>query len=235
MRFRAVAARAALSGKPIVAFKVGRSDPGVRSPVSHTGALAGADRIYDAFFKQTGVIRAETFSDLLDIPAQLAQKRKLCGRRIAIVTSTGGAATLIADSAGMAGFETPDPDPSTAQWLHALDISDAILERNPIDVTLAGLRPGILETVIEGLLESPSYDAVVVVVGSSALGQPDLVARPLIQALEKTAKPLLAYVSPDAPHIIRHLNARGVPRRRVAPPRSARCCVSLPPRTHLQT
>jgi acyl-CoA synthetase (NDP forming) len=211
VRFRAVAARAARIGKPIVAFKVGRSESGVRSAVSHTGALAGADRIYDAFFKQTGVVRAETFSDLLDIPAQLAQKRKLHGHRIAIVTSTGGAATLVADSAGMAGFDTPDPDAPTAQRLLSLDIRDAVLDRNPIDVTLAGLRPDILKTVIETLFESQSYDAVVVVVGSSALGQPDLVARPLIEALEKTDKPLLAYVSPDAPHIVRHLNAHGVP------------------------
>jgi acyl-CoA synthetase (NDP forming) len=51
----------------------------------------------------------------------------------------------------------------------------------------------------------------VVIVGASALGQPDLVARPLIASLQKTDKPLLAYVSPDAPHIVSHLNRQGVP------------------------
>ena len=80
-RFRAAAAQAAAIGKPIVAFKVGRSEVGVRSAVSHTGALAGVDAIYDALFRQVGVTRAATFADLLDIPAALAQRRRLRGRR----------------------------------------------------------------------------------------------------------------------------------------------------------
>ena len=128
------------------------------------------------------------------------------GRRVAIVTSTGGAATLVADSAGAAGFDTPAPDAATARNCSALDIRDAVLDRNPIDVTLAGLRPDLLRTVIDTLLASPTYDAVIVIVGSSGIGQPDLVARPVIEALAKSDKPLLVYVSPDAPQIVRHLN-----------------------------
>src|SRR5262245_19768721 len=210
-RVGAAAVRAARVGKPIVAFKVGRSAPGARAAVSHTGALAGADRVYDAFFQQLGVIRATTFGDLLDIPVALAQQRALRGRRLAIVTSTGGAATLVADSAGVAGFDTPAPDDATAGKLRALDIRDAVLDRNPIDVTLAGLRPDLLRTVIDVLLASPSYDAVIVIVGASGIGQPELVARPVIDALRKTDKPLLVYVSPEAPQIVNHLNRSGVP------------------------
>lgn len=210
-RFRAMAEKARRIGKPIVAFKVGRSESGVRSAVSHTGALAGADRVYDALFKQVGVIRAPSFADLLDIPAALAPRRKLRGRRIAVVTSTGGAATLVADSAGMAGFDTPPPDERTAARLRGLDIRDAVLDRNPIDVTLAGLRPDLFASVIDTILESPSYDGVVVIVGSSGLGQPDLVARPVIEALAHSDKPLLVYVSPEAPNIVNHLNRHGAP------------------------
>src|SRR5256885_16503971 len=58
-----------------------------------TGAMAGADRMYDALFRQVGVIRAQSFADLLDVPAALATGRRLRGRRIAILTSTGGAGT----------------------------------------------------------------------------------------------------------------------------------------------
>jgi acyl-CoA synthetase (NDP forming) len=210
-RFRAAAAKAAAANKPIVVFKVGRSESGVRSAVSHTGALAGADRVYDALFKQTGVIRAAMFADLLDIPAALAGKKKLAGGRIAIVTSTGGAATLVADSCGLAGLETPPPDRLTADRLVALDIRDASLDRNPIDVTLAGLRPDLLRNVIEILLDSASYDAVIVIVGSSGIGRPDLVADPVIDAQARSDKPILVYVSPDAPNIVKHLNRRGVP------------------------
>ena len=70
---------------------LGRSEAGAKAAVSHTGALAGADRMYDALFKQVGVIRAQSFSELLDIPAALATGRKLHGKRVAILTSTGGA------------------------------------------------------------------------------------------------------------------------------------------------
>ena len=102
-RFRAAAAQAAAIGKPIVAFKVGRSEVGVRSAVSHTGALAGVDAIYDALFRQA---RRDPGDDLCG-PARYSGGARtaaaLRGRRVAIVTSTGGAATLVADSAGARG------------------------------------------------------------------------------------------------------------------------------------
>jgi acyl-CoA synthetase (NDP forming) len=210
-RFREVAARAASLGKPIVVFKVGRSESGARSAVSHTGALAGADAIYEALFQQVGIIRAETFAELLDIPVALATKRVLKGQRVAVVTSTGGAGSLVADSCGMAGFDTPAPDEATAERLRALDLRDAALDRNPIDVTLAGLRPDLFRNIINILFESPSYDAVIVIVGSSGVGQPDLVARPVLDSLSGSDKPLLVYVSPEAPGIVSHLNRQGVP------------------------
>ena len=94
-KFRAAALKAARAGKPVVAFKIGRSEAGAQAAVSHTGAMAGADRMYDALFRQTGVIRAQTFGDLLDIPVALATGRKLRGNRVAILTSTGGAGTLV--------------------------------------------------------------------------------------------------------------------------------------------
>lgn len=211
-RFRAAAQRAAAAGKPVVVFKIGRSESGARSAVSHTGALAGSDRMYDALFQQTGVIRATTFADLLDIPNALASRRKLAGKRVAILTSTGGAGTLVADSLGVAGFETPAPDESTAASLRALQTGDhAVLDRNPIDVTLAGLQPDLLRGAIRTLLDSPCYDAVAVIVGSSGLAMPDLMASAIRDSLPGTDKPVVAYVSPHAPGITRLLNREGVP------------------------
>lgn len=210
-RFRDVALRAAAAGKSLVVFKVGRSESGARSAVSHTGALAGADRVYDALFRQVGAIRADSFADLLDLPMALAGRRRLGGSRVAIVTSTGGAATLIADACGLAGLDVPPPDQATAQRLVALNIRDAVLDRNPIDVTLAGVRPELFRQVIAALEASPTYDSVVMIVGSSGLAQPDIVAGPVIEALPRLTKPLLVYVSPDAPNIIKHLNRHGVP------------------------
>ena len=211
-RFRTAALRAASAGKPIVAFKIGRSEAGAKAAVSHTGALAGADRMYDALFRQVGVIRAERFDDLLDIPAALAAGRKLKGKRVAILTSTGGAGTLVSDELGMAGFDTPVPDETTAQALRSLQTGDqAALDRNPIDVTLAGLKPDLLRGAISALLRSPTYDALVVIVGSSALAMPELMANAIQSCLPESDKPIIAYVSPHAPHIAALLTHRGVP------------------------
>jgi acyl-CoA synthetase (NDP forming) len=211
-KFRAAALRAARAGKPIVAFKIGRSEAGALAAVSHTGALAGADRMYDALFRQTSVIRAQTFSDLLDIPAALATGRVLRDKRVAILTSTGGAGTLVSDSLGVAGFETPAPDAETAAALRALQTGDhAALDRNPIDVTLAGLQPELLRGAIKAVLASPSYDALVVIVGSSSLAMPELMAGAIQDCLPLSDKPVLAYVSPHAPEVGALLTRRGVP------------------------
>ncbi|MVT51122.1 CoA-binding protein [Bradyrhizobium yuanmingense] len=211
-RFREAVLKARGAGKPIVAFKIGRSEAGAKAAISHTGALAGSDRMYDALFRQLGVIRAKTFEDLLDIPAALAAGRKLSGRRVAILTSTGGAGTIVSDSLGVAGFATPAPDADTAAQLRALQSgSHAMLDRNPIDVTLAGLQPDLLRAAIRILLASPSYDALVVIAGSSAVGSPALMADAIHDCLPLSDKPVIAYVSPHAPDAVSVLTQRGVP------------------------
>lgn len=211
-KFRAAALKAARAGKPVVAFKIGRSEAGAAAAVSHTGAMAGADRMYDALFRQTGVIRAQSFSDLLDIPVALASGRKLRGKRVAILTSTGGAGTLVSDDLGLHGFDTPAPDAATAEALRALQTgSEAVLDRNPIDVTLAGLRPDLLRGAITALLASPNYDALTIIVGSSSLAQPELMAGAIQDCLPLTDKPVLAYISPHAPDVGALLTQRGVP------------------------
>lgn len=211
-KFRAACLKAARLGKTVVAFKVGRSEAGAQAAVSHTGAMAGADTMYDALFRQVGVIRAQTFSDLLDIPAALATRRRLRGKRIAVLTSTGGAGTLVSDDLGAAGFETPAPDEATAATLRALHSGgEAVLDRNPIDVTLAGLRPDLLRGAINALLASPSYDALVVIVGSSSLAMPELLVGAVQECLPNSDKPIMAYVSPHAPHIGALLTRSGVP------------------------
>ena len=211
-RFRDAVLKARRAGKPIVAFKIGRSEAGARAAVSHTGALAGSDRMYDALFRQLGVIRARTFEDLLDIPAALSAGRKLSGRRVAILTSTGGAGTIVSDSLGVAGFATPAPDAETAAQLRSLQSgSHANLDRNPIDVTLAGLQPDLLRAAIRILLASACYDALVVIAGSSAVGSPALMADAIHDCLPLSDKPVIAYVSPYAPEVVSVLTRRGVP------------------------
>lgn len=211
-RFRAAALKAARAGKPIVAFKIGRSESGARAAASHTGAMAGADAMYDALFEQVGVLRVRTFGELLDVPAALATGRRLRGRRVAILTSTGGAGTLVSDEIGLAGFEAPPPDPETGEQLRALMEGDhAVLDRNPIDVTLAGLRADVLRSACDILLRSASYDALAVIVGSSGVSQPALMADAIGAVLPQSEKPVIAFVAPHAPDAAALLTLRGVP------------------------
>ncbi|XUM21555.1 acetate--CoA ligase family protein [Bradyrhizobium oligotrophicum S58] len=211
-KFRRAARRAREAGKTIVALKIGRSAAGARAAASHTGAMAGTDRTYDAFFRDLGIVRAQTFGDLVDIPAALATQPALMGRRVAILTSTGGAGTLIVDSFGLNGLEAPDPDARTAAQLAALmPDGPSSLGTNPIDVTLAGLQPAILKGCIETLLDSPAYDALVVIVGATSVRNPDLISNAIREAKSVRSKPLLAYVSPHAPEAVSRLTTQGVP------------------------
>jgi acetate---CoA ligase (ADP-forming) len=210
--FRRAALKARRAGKSIVALKVGRSAAGARAAASHTGAMAGSDRTYDAFFRDLGIIRAQTFGDLIDIPAALATQPMLKGRRIAILTSTGGAGTLLADSFGLSGFDAPVPDKATVEKLTAvMPGGHGALDTNPIDLTLAGLQPDVLKGCIRALLDSPSYDALTVIVGSSGVANPELVSNAIRDAAPQASKPVLAYVSPHAPEAAARLTRNGTP------------------------
>jgi acetate---CoA ligase (ADP-forming) len=210
--FRRAAIDAAKAGKKLVIYKVGRSEAGARSATSHTGALAGEDRVFDALFRQVGAIRVDRYSDMIDIPAGLAQAPSLGGKRIAILTHTGGAAGLVADVCGMAGFDTPPPGPATTERLAALLQDDGFApDCNPVDLTLAGLDTEVTYGAIMALAESGDYDAVIPVVGSSSVGRPHLVADPVIRAKETVKIPVIVYTSPSAPGIVKRLNAAGIP------------------------
>ena len=210
--FRRAAEKARAAGKSIVALKIGRSAAGALAAASHTGAMAGSDRTYDAFFRDLGIIRAQTFSDLIDIPCALATQPVLKGRRVAILTSTGGAGTLVADSFGLTGFDAPAPDAETiARLVAAMPEGHGSLDTNPIDVTLAGLQPDVLKGCIKALLESASYDALTVIVGSSSVANPELISNAIQAAGTETGKPVLAYVSPHAPDAAARLTKQGTP------------------------
>lgn len=209
--FRHAVKRARQAGKSVVLYKVGRSEAGSRSVESHTGALAGSDRAYDALFRQEGVIRVERYSDLLDVPMALGLRNRPTGRHVAILTTTGGAGTLLADACGQAGFVLPAPVGASHEISSASPTLSHALKRNPVDLTLKGLSPGAMATALDHVLASPDCDALVVVIGASSLVRPDLTVEPVIAAAQSTVKAVLAYVSPHAPELVRHLVESGVP------------------------
>jgi acetyl coenzyme A synthetase (ADP forming)-like protein len=119
--------------KPIAALKAGRSRLGARAAASHTGALASNDAVVDALFRQTGVIRANTLEEFLDVATLLAHQPLPRGRRLAIVTNAGGPAILAADAAESNGIDLATLDAKTVEALRAL-LPAAASVGNPVDM-----------------------------------------------------------------------------------------------------
>ncbi|MDP6459827.1 MAG: CoA-binding protein [Candidatus Hydrothermarchaeota archaeon] len=119
--------------KPIVAVKAGKSKAGQRATSSHTGALAGEDRVYDAAFKQSGVIRANDTTELFDMAVALAQQQAAKGNRIAIVTNGGGAGVIVADVCEENGIAVPGFEGRLLEKLRGI-LPEIASPRNPVDI-----------------------------------------------------------------------------------------------------
>jgi len=127
-------AREILPRKPIVAFYVGGSETGKKAGFSHTGAMAGPDPLYDGIFRQSGIIRANTITELFDFCWVLGSLPGPRGRRVALLTQSGGPGTAGADACGRAGLQLPPFSPHTLEKLAPFAPHTASLN-NPIDLT----------------------------------------------------------------------------------------------------
>jgi acetyltransferase len=103
--------------KPVVLLKVGRSSEGARAVSSHTGALAGSDRAFDAALRQAGALRARSVEELFDLARGLATQPLPRGRRLLIVTNGGGLGVVATDAARDAGLEVPALPAATRRGL----------------------------------------------------------------------------------------------------------------------
>lgn len=206
------ALEAAKHGKPIVAYKLGRSVQGAELSQSHTGAIAGEDAVADAFLKDLGIARVETIDALVECPALLARLPvpQACARspRVAIVTTTGGGAAMVVDQLGVRGVQIAAPSAATREALAARGVAAA--PGTIVDLTLAGARPAVMAAALETLLAAPEFDLVVAVAGSSARFQPHLLIPAIVEAAS-AARPLVAFVAPEAPQALAALTSGGVP------------------------
>jgi acetate---CoA ligase (ADP-forming) len=157
---RAALEEAALACKPVIFMKVGRSAVGAEAAASHTAALAGSDRMYDALFAQYGVLRVHTTDQLVDAAYAASRAIFPSGNRLGILTISGGVGVLMADAAEDLGLEVP-PLPEEGQaMLKALVPYAAV--RNPVDITAQAFNDLSLITAnLEVMIESGSYDVVV--------------------------------------------------------------------------
>jgi acetyltransferase len=133
-KFIAVAELAAERGKPIVLIKIGRSASGARAARSHTAALTGADALYEAVFRQYGVIRVRDYDELLETAQLLANNRKPRRPGIAVVSHSGGISSLTADMLGEAGLDLPPLTAPARDGINGI-LKDFGWAANPADVT----------------------------------------------------------------------------------------------------
>jgi acyl-CoA synthetase (NDP forming) len=133
--FLAAAERAMKAGKPIVAYKAGRGALGAKVTAAHTGSLAGDDRVFDAVFRQHGIIRVDSIEDLVTTCGLLDAYGELPGTRVAFVTGSGAMCGVIGDSAEANGLELPEFAESTVEELRAVGLPEFATAQNPLDTT----------------------------------------------------------------------------------------------------
>jgi len=190
-------ARAFMSGlrlaarlKPVVVVKAGRRGEGSRAAMSHTGALVGADDVFEAALQRAGVVRAMTIEQLFAAAQLLATHYRVQGKRLAIVTNAGGPGVMATDRAVDLGVELAGLGEETlrrldealpAHWSHG----------NPVDI-LGDAPPERYRAAVSICLEDPAVDGVLVMLTPQAMTDPLAAARAVIEARAGFDKPVLA-------------------------------------------
>src|SRR5262249_17301246 len=155
-------ARRVARQKPMVAVKAGRSRAGSRAAASHTGALAASsDAVVDGLFRQAGIIRTDTVSELFDVATLLAHRPAPPGKRVAILTNAGGPGILAADACEAHGLELPALSATTSSALRSL-LPAAASVANPVDM-LAEATPDQYGRAMQLLLEDEQVDSLLVI------------------------------------------------------------------------
>ncbi len=163
-KFMEIASQVTLK-KPIVAFKAGRTRAGAKAALSHTASLAGRDEIYDAAFKQCGIIRAYTMNEFFIIGKALVSQPPAKGPNVAIVTDGGGAGVMAADACELRGLKVGELGKDTKELFEKYKDEGVFpkfaVTNNPIDLTGSATTDMYIKA-IEAVLKDPLVDSVIV-------------------------------------------------------------------------
>ncbi len=210
------AAKRVSKEKPVVVLKAGRTAYGARAAASHTGALAGTDQIYEAAFREAGVIRARTLEDLLDWSRALSMLPAPKGENVLIVTGAGGSGVLLSDSCTDYGLRLMDmPDDLGAAFKELIPPFGAY--GNPIDIT-GGEPPETYRKAIRLALFDDRVHSLILGYWHTIITPPMVFAKLLGEVLDEAkaagkAKPVVASLVGDVEveEACRYLSQRGVP------------------------
>lgn len=172
-------------GKPVILLKAGRSSVGSRAAVSHTASMAGDDAVFDAVFQRYGVYRALDTDALLNVTEACSYGDLPCGRRVCLMTMSGGVGIIMADRASEIGLDLPEV--SEDVQLKLKDRLPYAAATNPVDFTGHVINePELLEDFLEPILNADAYDAVLIFMGHTLLAKD--IARKAIPAYVRLAE-----------------------------------------------
>jgi acetyltransferase len=172
-RLPCLAGKALDGKKPLIVLKVGRTAVGSRAAASHTAAMTGADAIFDAVCRQYGVIRVRDVADIFDLARAFSPRKRAAGKRLGIITTSGGAGVMAADEAVEIGLTVEPLTEATQQAIK--DFIPAFgAAQNPVDVTAEVLRnPETFRETLARVLQDETIDQLAIlltmVTGDSAL------------------------------------------------------------------
>lgn len=209
-RFRRAAARARAARKPVLVLKSGRTAVGAAAAASHTGALAGEDVLYDAFFEQCGVCRVDSLSEMIDLSRVLSMQPVRPGRRTCVLSVSGGAGVLVTDAAIACGLEVPPLSSRTAAALDAL-LPDFATPQNPLDITAQiATDPQLLGRVVRTIVDSGEFDRMILFCGGLSNLQL-AVADGMIAGVAGWDRPCVVIWQASRPPAVERLTAAGLP------------------------
>jgi acyl-CoA synthetase (NDP forming) len=182
------ARRAHAAGKPIIAYKLGRSEQGAALATTHTGALAGSDAAVDAFFRAIGIARVDMLDTLLEAPPLFIGARPLASpkRAAQVVTTTGGGGAMVVDRLGVHGIATA----------------------KMVDTTLAGARRDTVAAAMNAARAAEDADLAIAAIGSSAQFRPQDALAGVIAS--HGTLPLAVFILPQADASLRLLAEAGI-------------------------
>ena len=205
------AAREAALGKPIIVLKAGRTPLGAKAVLSHTGASAGSDDVFDAAFRRAGVLRVNTLDELFGMAEVLGKQPRPRGSRLAIVTNGGGPGALAADALAEGSGSLADLSAQTIQTLNHC-LPPFWSRSNPVDLG-GDAKAGQYAAAVEALIKDPNNDALLVILTPQATVEPKATAERLKSLASIRQKPIFAcWMGGEAVAEAESLlNASGVP------------------------
>jgi len=203
--------------KPVLVVKSGKSEAGARATSSHTGSMAGSDKIYDAAIKQAGGIRCRDIVELFDMARALAGQPPAQGNRIGIITNGGGLGIMLTDACVENGLEVPKLSPKTYKKIDKI-LPDLVKPNNPIDLVAdAGFYR--YEASTRALLEDPNIDGIIVASVHGGYARPREFTGAILKMIrerklhEEFKKPILAtwVGGKEFEDLVMDLKSAGVP------------------------